>query len=121
MRRMSAVALIMRVSSLVQRRTRARPPEAEQMGEIGRAALGRWCADAARGGLEVCDRWRGLAVNERRGLLVFCEALGMIESWPGLDVEESRRPLTSYKPMTAAIDCPTLSAASSISRSPRWA
>ena len=33
----------------------------------------------------------------------------------------SRRPLTSYKPMTAAIDCPTRSAAASISRSPRWA
>ena len=36
-------------------------------------------------------------------------------------VPPSRRPLTSYKPMTAAIDCPTRSAAASISRSPRWA
>ena len=36
-------------------------------------------------------------------------------------LEVSRRPLTSYKPMTAAIDCPTRSAAASISRSPRWA
>ena len=33
----------------------------------------------------------------------------------------NRRLLTSYKPMTAAIDCPTRSAAASISRSPRWA
>ena len=37
------------------------------------------------------------------------------------EVWEPSTALTSYKPMTAAIDCPTLSAASSISRSPRWA
>ena len=75
-------------SRLVQRRTRARPPEAEQIGEIGAVALGRWCAAAERGALEVCDRWQGLAGDDRRGLLVFCEALGTMGSWPGLDVEE---------------------------------
>ena len=95
------------VSRVVQRRTRARPPEVEQVGEIGRAAVGRWCADAKRGALEVSERWQGLAEDDRRGLLVFCEALGMMGSWPGLDVEERAVLMGVFSPWLARVFVPT--------------
>ena len=108
-------------SRLVQRRTRARPPEAEQMGEIGGAALGRWCADAERGALEVCDRWQGLAGHDRRGLLVFCEALGMIGSWSGLDVEERAVLLGVLSPWLARVFVPTRWCCGYLMREVSWA
>ena len=39
--------------------------------------------------------------------------------WRVLSTNMPGRPQMSYKSMTAAMDCPTLSAAASISRSPR--
>lgn len=97
----------LRASRLVQRRTRARPPEAEQVGEIGSAALGRWCADAERGALEACESWQVMSEGDRRGLLVFCEALRAIASWPGLDVEERAVLMGVLSPWLARVFVPT--------------
>ena len=97
----------LRASRLVQRRTRARPPEAEQVGEIGSAALGRWSADAGRGALEARGKWQGLAEDDRRGLLAFCDALGIIGAWPGLDVEERAVLMGVLSPWLARVFVPT--------------
>ena len=97
----------LRAARLVQRRTRARPPDAEQVGEIGSAALGRWGADAGRSALEACARWQGLAEGDRRGLLVFCDALGIMGSWPGLDVEERAVLMALLSPWLARAFVPT--------------
>lgn len=97
----------LRASRLVQRRTRARPLDAEQAGEVGRAALGRWGADADEGASEVCEIWRRLAEGERRGLLVFCEALAGIGSWAGLDVEERAVMMGVLSPWLARAFVPT--------------
>ena len=97
----------LRASRLVQRRTRARPPDAEQAGELGRAALGRWGADAEEGAAEACERWRGLAAGDRRGLPVFCEALAAVGSWAGLDVEERAVLIGVLSPWLARVFVPT--------------
>ncbi len=97
----------LRAARLVQRRTRARPPEAEQVGEIGSAALGRWSANAGRGAMEACNKWQGLAEDDRRGLPVFCDALGIMGSWPGLDVEERAVLMGVLSPWLARVFVPT--------------
>lgn len=97
----------LRASRLVQRRTRARPLDGEQAGEVGGAALGRWGADADQGASEVCDRWRRLAEGDRRGLLVFCEALAAVGSWGGLDVEERAVMMGVLSPWLARAFVPT--------------
>lgn len=97
----------LRAARLVQRRTRARAPEPEQVEEIGSAALGRWCADAERGALEACERWQALAEGEQRGLLVFCGALAVMGSWGGLDVEERAVLMGVLSPWLARVFVPT--------------
>lgn len=101
------VARGLRASRLVQRRTRARPPDEEQVAELGRAALGRWGADAVRGAADACERWRRLAEGDRRGLLVFCEALAAVGSWAGLDVEERAVLMGVLSPWLARVFVPT--------------
>lgn len=101
------VARGLRAARLVQRRTRARPPDVEQVAEIGRAALGRWCVDAEQGAREACERWQAMSEVDRRGLLVFCEALRAIASWPGLDVEERAVLMGVLSPWLARMFVPT--------------
>lgn len=115
------VARGLRASGLVQRRTRARPPEAEQVGEIGSAALGRWCADAERGALEACKSWQVASAGDRRGLLVFCEALRAISSWPGLDVEERAVLMGVLSPWLARVFVPTRWCCGYLMREISWA
>ena len=115
------VARGLKASRLVQRRTRARPPEAEQVGEIGAAALGRWSPDADRGAAAVCGRWQGLAEDDERGLLVFCEALGFMGSWPGLDVEERAVLMGTLSPWLARAFVPTRWCCGYLMREIAWA
>ena len=115
------VARGLRAAGLVQRLTRARWPEAEQVEEIGSAALGRWCGDAEGGAVEACEKWRVLAEGERRGLLVFCEALALIGSWPGLDVEERAVLMGVLSPWLARVFVPTRWCCGYLMREVSWA
>lgn len=117
---MWVVARGLRASGLVQRRTRARLPEREQLEEIGRTALGRWCAESERGALEACGRWQELAEAEARGLLVFCKALAVIGSWQGLDVEERAVLMGMFSPWLARVFVPTRWCCGSLMREVSW-
>ena len=104
----------------VQRRARSTPPDVASLRELGREALGRWPLPVQRGAYEVCAIWKGLAASHRRGLLVFCEALGAVGSWRGLDVEERSVLLGVLSPWLARVFVPTRRCSAYLMREISW-